>query len=105
MNKEEFGKKVKDLFSKGAEASKEAFEKAGDKVQDFTDKSVLKIEKKQLESKLENKYAEMGKIIAAALESSDKITISDEVVKTAAEAMQAEIKDLQKQIKEKEALL
>lgn len=105
MNKDELGKKVKDLFTKGAEASKEAFVKAGDKVQNFTDKSVLKIEKKQLESKLNDKYAELGKIVAAALECSDKLTISDEVIKTAANNLQEEIKSLQTQIKEKEALI
>ena len=44
MNVEDFGNKVKDLFSRGTQASKEALSKAGDKVQDFTDKSVTKIE-------------------------------------------------------------
>ena len=44
MDIEEIGAKEKDLFSRGTKASKEAFEKAGDKVQDFTDKSLTKIE-------------------------------------------------------------
>ena len=33
MNMEELGNKVKDLFSRGTQASKQALEKAGDKVQ------------------------------------------------------------------------
>ena len=57
MDSDELGQKIKDLFSKGASASKQALEKAGDKVQDFTDKSVIKIEKK----KLENQVAEQKK--------------------------------------------
>ena len=43
-----------------AQASKEALEKAGDKVQDFTDKSVTKIEIHKLETKRDCKYEEMG---------------------------------------------
>ena len=37
MNMEELGTKVKALFSRGTQVSKEALEKAGDKVQDFTE--------------------------------------------------------------------
>lgn len=105
MDTEELGKKVKQLFSKGAEASKEVFEKAGDKVQDFTDKSVTKIEKKQLENKLEAKYAELGKRISSIIDTKDKITINDEEISGDAKNIQKEIKELLKQIKEKEALL
>ncbi|MCR4742566.1 MAG: hypothetical protein K5866_06830 [Treponema sp.] len=61
MDTEELTKKVKDFFSKGAKASKDAFMKAGDKVQEFSDKSVIKIEKKQLENKLDNNFSELGK--------------------------------------------
>ena len=60
MNMDEIGNKVKDLFSRGTKASKEALEKAGDKVQDFTDKSVTKIELHKLETKRDCKYEEMG---------------------------------------------
>lgn len=105
MDTEELGKKVKQLFSKGAEASKEVFEKAGDRVQDFTDKSVTKIEKKQLENKLEAKYAELGKRISSIIDAKDKITINDEEISGDAKNIQKEIKELLKQIKEKEALL
>ena len=56
MNMEELGSKVKELFSRGTQASREALEKAGDKVQDFTDKSVTKIEIHKLETKRDCKY-------------------------------------------------
>ena len=105
MDTQELGKKVKQLFTKGAEASKEAFEKAGDKVQDFTDKSVTKIEKKQLENKLEAKYAELGKQISSILNDKDKIVINDEEIASNAKKIQKEIKDFLDQIKEKDSLL
>ena len=56
MNMDEISGKVKDLFTRGTQASKEALEKAGDKVQDFTDKSVTKIEIHKLETKRDCKY-------------------------------------------------
>ena len=43
MNMDDVKNKVKDLFTRGTQASKEALEKSCDKVQDFTDKSVTKI--------------------------------------------------------------
>ena len=58
-----FVEKMKNFFDKSVEVSKSAFEKAGDAVQDFGDKSVTKIEIKKLETKLEKQYAEIGKFI------------------------------------------
>ncbi len=52
--------KMKEYLDKGIEVSKEAFSKAGDAVQDFGDKSVVRIEIKQLESKLNKEYASLG---------------------------------------------
>ena len=60
MNMEELSSKVKEIFSRSTQASKEALEKAGDKVQDFTDKSVTKIEIRKLETQRDCKYEEMG---------------------------------------------
>ena len=45
--------KVKDFMDKGVEVSKTAITKAGDAVQDFSEKSVIRIDIKKLESKLE----------------------------------------------------
>jgi len=52
--------KMKDYFSKGVEVSKDALSKAGDAVQDLGDKSVLMIEIKQFESKLNKEYVSLG---------------------------------------------
>lgn len=52
--------KVKEYFDKGIEVSKDALSKAGDAVQDFGDKSVVRIEIKQLESKLNKEYSSLG---------------------------------------------
>lgn len=105
MDTQELKKRINQIFSKGAEASKEAFEKAGDKVQSFTDKSVTKIEKKQLENKLEVKYAALGKQIASILDSEDKIIIKDEETSEEVKKLQSEIIELLQKIKEKEALI
>lgn len=105
MDTEEIGKKLKTMFTKGAAASKEAFEKAGDKVQNFTDKSVVKIEKKQLENKQEAKYAELGKLTYSAMDKSANPTFETEEHKNKLKVLQKEIKELAEQIKEKEELL
>lgn len=105
MNKDEISTKAKELFSKGAKATKEALEKAGDKVQDFTDKSVIKVEKHQLETKRDCKYEEMGlklsqMLIEGAVISSDNPDDLEIITN-----LQEEIKNLSDQIREKESLL
>ena len=97
MEKNEFGNKVADLFSKGAKASKDAFEKAGDAVQDFTDKSITKIENKKIESKINNKYEELGKIVSFELESKELNNFSEESV-TKIQEIQKEIVSLKSNI-------
>lgn len=52
--------KMKEYLEKSVEASKDAFSKAGDAVQDFGDKSVLKIEIKQINSRLNREYRSLG---------------------------------------------
>lgn len=103
MDSENFETKIKGWFSKSAKASKQAFEKAGDKVQDFTDKSVLKIEKKQLETKIDAKYMELGLKVSNILASGVKVTVEDETEQKAVDSIQKEINKLTKQIKEKES--
>ena len=78
MDTNEIGNKVKGWFEKGSKATKEALEKAGDKVQDFTDKSVVKIEKHQLESKRDLKYEEMGLKLSQMLLEGAKVTSNNE---------------------------
>ena len=102
MNIEEIGAKVKEMFSRGTQASKEALEKAGDKGQDFTDKSVTKIEIHKLETKRDCKYEEMGLKLSQMLLQGASITCENvEDIKILTD-IQEEIKNLSDQIREKE---
>lgn len=99
MDKNAFENKMADFFSKGAKASKEAFEKAGDAVQDFTDKSVTKIENKKIELKINEKYEELGKVISLELEKNSTIaTFSSEIIENI-NKIQSEIVELKEKIK------
>ena len=102
MTIDEIGTKVKELFSRGTEASKEALAKAGDKVQDFTDKSVTKIEIHKLETKRECKYEEMGLKLSQMLLQGASITCSNPDDIKILNDIQEEIKNLADQIKAKE---
>lgn len=102
MNIDEIGNKVKDLFSRGTKASKEALEKAGDKVQDFTDKSVTRIEIHKIETKRDCKYEEMGLKISQMLLEGASITSSNPDDIRILNDIQEEIKNLSEQIKNKE---
>ena len=102
MNMEELGNKVKDLFSRGTQASKQALEKAGDKVQDFTDKSVTKIEIHRLETKRNCKYEEMGLKLSQMLLEGASITCENAEDIKILNDIQEEIKNLAEQIREKE---
>jgi len=102
MNIEELSTKVKALFSKGVESSREVFEKAGDKVQDFTDKSVTKIEIHKLETKRDCKYEEMGLKLSQMLLEGASITSSNPEDIKILNDIQEEIKKLAEEISEKE---
>ncbi len=102
MDMEELVKKVKSLFSKGVESSKEALEKAGDKVQDFTDKSVTKLEIHKLETKRDCKYEEMGLKLSQMLLQGASITCENPEDIKILNDLQEEIKNLAEQISEKE---
>lgn len=104
MDTENLSKKMKNFFTNGAKASKEAFVKAGDKVQEFSDKSLIKIEKKQLENKLNTKYSELGQKIYV-LADKNIISFTNEDDKKSFDEMFNQIKDFQKLIQEKEDLL
>ena len=102
MDMEEFGNKVKDLFSRGTKASKEALERAGDKVQDFTDKSVTKIEIHKLETSRDCKYEEMGLKLSQMLLQGASITCENVEDIKILNDIQEEIKNLSEQIRVKE---
>lgn len=76
-----FMTKAKALFDRGLTASKKALGVAGEAVQDFSDKSVTTIEKKQLESKVKKQYTLLGEIAAKTLaKKGGTVTVADEKV-------------------------
>ena len=103
MDTEELVNKVKSALSKGAVGAMSAFEKAGDKVQKFSDASVVKIEKKQLEMKRDSKYQALGEKLSALI--ADKKLELPEAVAIEVEPILEEIQTLSNQIKEKNDLL
>lgn len=103
MDTEELVSKVKSALSKGAAGAMSAFEKAGDKVQKFSDASVVKIEKKQLEMKRDAKYQALGEKLSALI--AEKKIELPEGVAIEVEPIQEEIQTLSNQIKEKNDLL
>ena len=103
MNTEEIMGKVKSFLTKGAADAKTAIEKAGDKVQKFSDTSVIKIEKKQLEMKRSTKYQNLGEKLYNFI-SEKKLELS-EAVAIDVEPILVEIQTLTNQIKEKNDLL
>ena len=105
MNSVELESKVKNAISKGAKASKEAFEKAGNKIQNFTDKSVLKMEIRQMETKRDCKYEELGLKISELLLKGLKIDFEDNSDVEIVNGLQQEIIELSSKITEKESEL
>ena len=105
INKEEIENKVKEMVSKGAKASKEALAKAGDKVQDFTDKSMIKIEKRQLETKRDCKYEELGLKLSQLLLEGATINSSNAAEIAIVNDLQKEILTLSEQIAQKDQIL
>mgnify|MGYP007101830186 CR=1 FL=1 len=106
---------LKGVISKSAEVSKDVFTKAGGAVQNFSDKSVLKFEIKQLKEKRKNLYTDLGQRMsellltkgfnfedtAASTSKSDEITAGIESISE----LQDKINDISALIKEKEASL
>ena len=105
--------KLKNFISKSSDVTKSAFSKASNAVQKFSDKSVLKIEIKQMESKKEKLFTKIGKHLSSILanenvdlmnlqnSNDEKITTLVEEIKT----FQAEIVQLNLDIeKNKEEL-
>ena len=77
-----FVDKVKDFMDKGVEVSKTALTKAGEVVQDFSEKSVIRIDIKKLESKLEKLINELGSYVFDKFnfENAESVYASDEKV-------------------------
>ncbi len=81
-------KTFKDLKNKffsfldsGVEASKKGIKSAGSAISDFGDKSVVRIELTQLNSKLEKSYKSFGELCYKKLSESETLSNADEDVK------------------------
>lgn len=103
MTKDEFKSKFKDGFERFVKGSKKAFGKAGNAVQDFSDKSVIRIEKKQFESKRKDQYEKLGELVFGAFSADPKakVSVSDDGVPSIME----EIKRLSEEIRKREDVL
>ena len=99
MEMEEAKEKAKDVMDKVVVSSKDAFSKAGNAIQKFSDKSVLKIEIMQLKSKRKNAVSKLGVYAEKKFYAENAESISrseDEVSK-----LLDEIKNLDSQINER----
>lgn len=98
-----FVEKMKSYLDKGVEASKDAFSKAGSAVQSFGDKSVVRIEKKQLEIKLQQEKLNLGILVYDILSGEDKITLSNDDSRVS--GIIAEISRLKNEIEKRDEAL
>ncbi len=100
MEKDEFKEKVKSGFDKFVLSTKKAFGKAGNTVQDFSDKSVTLIEKKQFESKRDAQYKKLGAYAAEIFLAGERAEVSKD--EEAVAAIMAEIVKFNAEIKTRE---
>ena len=107
MESKDLESKFKEIGKKVAEVSKSAFDKASDKVQDFTDKSILKIDIKKLQSKKDELYKNFGERISKLLcdGTLKEFAIESQEEKEKLISIQNEILDLEKQIQQKQSEL
>ena len=95
--------KMKEYLDKGVEVSKEALSKAGDAVQDFSDKSVTKIETHQLISRQNKEYRALGQAVLKFFEENPSASLSAD--NSLISGIMAEIQRLEKEIVQREASL
>lgn len=98
-----FLEKMKEYLDKGVEVSKEALSKAGDVVQDFSDKSVTKIESHQLVSRQNKEYRALGQAVQKFFEENPTATLSAD--NSAIGGIIDEIQRLEKEIAQREEIL
>lgn len=93
----------KTAFDKGMEASKTALNKASNAVQDFSDKSVVRIEKHQFETKKEEQLLFLGKKVFERFSSDAASALHSDDADIA--AIVAEVKHCDEEIAKREAAL
>lgn len=103
MDKEELKEKFKFGMEKVMESSKKALAQAGSAVQDFSDKSVIRIEIHQLESKRDEQVKLLGDLALTRFLAEGTQTLSSD--EEAVAAILEEIKKLDKDIAEHEEKL
>lgn len=103
MDKNEFKEKVRDGMDKFIESSKKVLGAAGNAVQDFSDKSVVRIEKSQFESKLHEQYRKFGEYVAGILGADSSASVNTSDLKVS--EFIAEINNLSKEIELRSNLL
>ncbi len=103
MDFNELKEKVKGGAEKIFSSSKKALGKAGTAVQEFSDKSVIKIEKHQFETKKNEQFEKLGKLAFEKFKDNDSavLSASEETVV----AIREEIANLDKEIAKREELL
>lgn len=95
--------KMKEYLDKGVEVSKEALTKAGDVVQDLSDKGVTKIETHQLVSRQNKEYRALGQAVCQFFEDTPSGSLSAQDSSIA--GIIAEIQRLDKEIAQREESL
>ncbi|MBQ1629193.1 MAG: hypothetical protein II098_08575 [Treponema sp.] len=103
MDKEDLKAKFRSGMDKFVESSKKALSQAGNAVQDFSDKSVIRIEKHQLETKKDEQLKKLGSLAVEKFLNDDSavLSASEEAVVTILE----EIRRLNTDIAEREEKL
>lgn len=94
-------KSISEVADKVIESSKKGLKSAGSAINEFGDKSVLRIELSQLKSKLSKIYGEFGEWTVAALEDGDSASIGKDDPKVA--EYLAQIKSIRENIEKHEA--
>lgn len=93
-----FKETLKNYIDKGVEASKKGIKNAGAAINDFGDKSVLRIELNQLNGKLEKQYQEFGaaayKVLTAR--NADKVDADNAQLKPLIDKIGETVKDIKK---------
>ncbi len=95
--------KMKEYLDKGVEVSKEALSKAGDAVQDFSDKSVTKIESHQLVSRQNKEYRLLGEAVEKFFAENPGASLSAD--NSVISGILEEIRRLEKEIAQREESL
>lgn len=82
MDKEDLKEKFKTGVDKVVSSSRKAIDKASAAMQDFSDKSVIKIEKHQFEAKLDGEYKILGKLVEERFSNDENaiVSVNDEDV-------------------------